>query len=63
MDHKCKNNTDRFCYICSNVVLPNCLAKNTDFAKKVYCDYFGVKLRHQDKPFTPLFAVKCGEHE
>ena len=53
MDHKCKNNPDRFCYICGNVVLLNCLAKITDFVKKAYHYYFGVKLGDQDKPFTP----------
>ena len=51
MDHKCKNNRDRFCYICANVVLPNCKAIISDF-KKVYGDYFGVKLGDQDKPFA-----------
>ena len=52
MDHKCKNNPDRFCFICGNVVLPNCQAK------KAYHDYFGVKLRDQGKLFAPHICCK-----
>ena len=36
IDSKSKNNPDKFCYISSNVVLPNCQAKLTDFVKKAY---------------------------
>ena len=53
MNCKCNNNLDRFCYICSNVVLPKHQAKITDFVKKAYRDYFGIILGDQDKPFTP----------
>ena len=35
------------------MVLPNSLAKITDFVKKAYRDYFEVKVGAQDKPFTP----------
>ena len=64
MDHKCKNNSDRFCYISGNVALHNRQAKITDFLKKVYHDYFGVKLGDQDKPFAPHICCKtCGELE
>ena len=52
MNRKCKNNHERFCYICRNVVLPNRQAKVTDFVKNVYRDYFGVKLGDQDKSFA-----------
>ena len=55
---KCKNNLDRFCYICSNVVLPYRQAKITDFEKKAYHDYFGVKLEDQDKLFAPHVCCK-----
>ena len=58
MDRKCKNNPDRFCYICGNVVLPHHQEKITDFAKKACHDYFGVKLEDQDKPFTPHICCK-----
>ena len=54
MDRKCKNNPDRFSYICSNVVFPNRLAKITNFAKKVYCDYLGIRISH----LLSMFAVK-----
>ena len=52
MTSKCKNNPDRFCYICSNVVLPNGRAKITDFVKKTHGDYLGVRLGDLDKPFA-----------
>ena len=62
MDRKYKNNPDIFCYICSNVVLPNHQTKITDFVKKAYYDYFGVKLRDQDKLFATHVCCKtCGE--
>ena len=64
MDCKCKNNPDRFCYICGNVVFPNLQAKITDFVRKAYHDYFGDKLGDQDKPFAPYICCKtCGEFE
>ena len=56
MDCKCKNDPDWFYYICGNVVLPN--RKATDFVKKVYFNYFGVKLGYQDKPFAPRVCWK-----
>ncbi|KAK3891318.1 hypothetical protein Pcinc_004762 [Petrolisthes cinctipes] len=44
MYRKCKNYPDRFCYISGHVVLPDRRAKITDFVKKSYHAYFGVKL-------------------
>ena len=58
MDLKYKNNPDKFYYICSNVVLHNRQAKITDFVKKAYHNYFGVKLGNQDKPFAPHICCK-----
>ena len=58
MDCKCKNNPDRFYYICGNVVLPNCQAKITDLVKKEYHEYFGVKLGDQYKAFAPYICCK-----
>ena len=58
MDCKCKNNPDRFCYICGNVVFPYHQAKITAFVKKAYRDYFRVKVGDQDKPFTPHICCK-----
>ena len=40
------------------MVLPNHQAKITDFVKKIYHDYFGVKLGDQDKPFAPHICCK-----
>ena len=48
IDCKFKNTSDTFCYIVDNIVFPYIQAKNTDFAKKAYCDLFGVKLGDQD---------------
>ena len=63
MDRKSKNNPDRFCYICSNVVLPNHQSKTIDFVNKAYRDYFGVKLVDQDKSFAPhVYYKTCGEN-
>ena len=58
MDRKCKNNLDRFCYICGNAGFPNRQTKITEFVKKTYCDYFGVKLSDHDKPFPPYICCK-----
>ena len=45
------------------MVLPNRQTKTTDFVKKTYDDYFGVKLGDQDKPFVPLVCCKtCMEN-
>lgn len=63
MDRKCKNHPNRFCYICGHVVLPDRQAKITDFVKKAYHAYFGVKLGDQDKPFAPHICCKtCVEN-
>ena len=53
-----KNNPDRFCYICSVVVLPNHQAKITDFVKKAYSNGFGVKQGDLDKLFTLHICYK-----
>ena len=45
MDCKCKNNLERFSYICDKIVRPNRQAKITDLVKKSYHDYFGVKTK------------------
>ena len=53
MDHKFQDNPDRFCYIRSDVVLPDRQAKITDFVKKAYRNYLGVKQGDQVKLFSP----------
>ena len=63
MDRKRTNHPDRFCYICGNVILPGRLAKITDFVKKAYHTYFGVKLGDQEKSFPPHVSCKtCVEN-
>ncbi|XP_064117706.1 uncharacterized protein LOC135223132 [Macrobrachium nipponense] len=55
--------SSRFCYICGHVVLPDRQAKITNFVKKAYQAYFGVKLGDQDKPFAPHICCKtCAEN-
>ena len=58
MDCKCPNDPDRFCYICGNVILPGRAAKVTDFVKKVYHAYFGVKLAEGTNHLHPMLAAK-----
>ena len=53
IDGKCKNNHEGLWYIYGNIVLPNNQAKVTDFLKKAYCNYFGVKLVDQDTTHSP----------
>lgn len=55
---KCKNDPDRFCYICGQVTLPNRKSNITDFVKKMYLAYFGFKLGDQDKSFAPHICCK-----
>ena len=58
MDRTCKNHPNRFCYIYEHVVLLERQAKITDFVKKAYQAYFGVKLGDPDKPFAPHIYCK-----
>ena len=53
MKSSCKNNANRFCYICGHVVLPQRRAETTDFMKKTYHAYFEFKIGHHLKPFAP----------
>ena len=55
----CKNNDDRFCYICGKVTLPDRKIKITSFVKECYHAYFGMKPGHQDKPFALHICCKA----
>ena len=55
---KCKNDPNRFCYICGKVTLPSRQAKITWFVKNAYHAYFGLKLGDQDKAFAPHMCCK-----
>ena len=60
LSRKCLNNPDAFCLICGNFTTVKNRLKITDFIKKVYHMYFGVKLRNQDKIWTPhIICCNC----
>lgn len=49
----CRVSPDSFCYICGSFVVKKQQRNITDFVKKVYFAYFGVKLCDQDKSWAP----------
>lgn len=49
----CASSLDRFCYICGETVIRKQQRNITDFAKKAYYVYFGVKLEDQGKTWAP----------
>lgn len=49
----CVNCPDSFCYICGEFVVKKQQRSITDFVKKVYFAYFGVKIGDQDKSWAP----------
>ena len=63
MNPSCKNGPDRFCCICGHVVFLDSQTIITDSVKKTYEEYFGLRLRHQDKPVAPHICCKtCGKN-
>lgn len=58
MNRKCRNDPDRFCYICGKVTLSERQSPITNFVKRSYHAYFGVKLGDQDKAFAPHICCK-----
>jgi len=56
---KCRNDPNRFCYICGKVILPGRQAKITQFVRKAYHAYFRMKLGDQDKAFAPHVCCKA----
>ncbi|KAL7639433.1 UNVERIFIED_CONTAM: hypothetical protein RMT77_009934 [Armadillidium vulgare] len=62
MDRKCKNNPNKFCYICGKVTFTDQIPI-TNFVKKSYHAYFGINLRDKDKAFAPNTCCKtCVEN-
>ena len=60
---KCLNDPDIFCYICGEFTLKDSRRNITEFAKKAYFAYFGVKIGDQDKNWAPHVACHtCIEH-
>lgn len=50
---RCKLHPDVFCYICGCFTVPKQRQNITDFVKKAYLAYFGIKLCDQDKSWAP----------
>ena len=50
---KCKLDPNIFCYICGCFATPKQRTKITDFVKKAYAAYFGMKLGDQEKSWAP----------
>ena len=44
---------NKFRYICGNFVVKKQHRNITDFVKKVYYAYFGIRVGDQDKPWAP----------
>ena len=60
---KCRNDPERFWYICEKVTLPDRQAGITLFVKRCYYAFFGMKLGDQDKSFAPHICCKtCVEN-
>ena len=55
---KCKNDPNRFCYICGKVTLPGQHSRITKFVKSCYHAYFGIRFGDQDKSFAPHTCCK-----
>ena len=49
---RCKIHPDAFCYICRCFTVLKQRQNITDFMKKAYLAYFGIKLGDQDKPWA-----------
>ncbi|XP_076799763.1 uncharacterized protein LOC143444861 [Clavelina lepadiformis] len=55
----CRNDPDKFCYICGEYIFKDQRKAITDFVRKVYLSYFKVKLGDQDKPWAPHIVCKA----
>ena len=55
----CINSPDCFCHICGTYTVKKQQRNISDFVKKVYIAYFGVRLGDQDKSWAPhkVFSV------
>lgn len=59
----CNNHPDVFCYICGEYTFLDNRVNISDFIKRAYLGYFGVKLGDQDKAWAPHIVCKtCSEH-
>ena len=55
----CRNDPDKFCYICGQYTFKDQRKAITDFVRKVYLAYFKVMLGDQDKPWAPHIVCKA----
>lgn len=54
----CASKTNRFCYICGNYIFKGDERSITPRTKKLYYEYFKMKIGDQDKPFAPHKVCK-----
>ena len=54
----CKKSADYFCYICGELSTERQKRNITTFVQQVYCAYFGVKIRDQDKTWAPHYVCQ-----
>ena len=60
---RCKLHPDVFCYICGCFTVPKQRQNITDFVKKAYLPYFGIKMVDQDKSWaTHKVCRACVEY-
>ena len=64
MSRKCKNDPNRFCYVCGSVTMTDRQCTITPLLYHyLYHAYFGIKLGDQDKSFAPHMCCKtCVEN-
>ena len=55
MPRQCKNDPDRFCYVCGQFTTKTQRRNITADIKKIYKLYFGCHLGDQDKPWAPHY--------
>ena len=55
----CRNDPDKFCYICREYIFKNQRKAITDFVRKIYLTYFKVKFGDQDKPWALHIVCKA----
>ena len=55
---KCCNDPNVFCYICGDYTVKKQRKPITDFVKRAYYAYFGIKLGDQDKSCSPHIVCK-----
>lgn len=52
----CRNDPEKFCYICGELTLIKYRRNITDRIRRIYFAYFGCKIGDQDKPWAPHYC-------